>query len=243
MPATSNKQQLLNQVFTLLKKKYEVEEGTESRPILEHVIYAICRENASKSAADTAFQNLLPPRFIDWNEVRVSTIQEIDEALSALPNPGARAERIISILQEWFEMTYSFDMEEVAETAKKKGLKEGAKKVARLKKGVNDFTLAWVIQQGLGGHAIPLDASMLRVLYRLGILEEESDDIESLRATIEHYVPKARGPALVELLSVHAQTICVETPKCLVCPLLNDCPTGLENKRNAQPEPKPRKSR
>jgi endonuclease-3 len=243
MPATSNKQQLLNQVFTLLKKKYDVEEETESRPILEHVIYAICREDASKEVADRSFQALLPPKFIDWNEVRVSSLQEIEEAISELPNASAKAERITSILQEWFEMTYSFDMEEVAETAKKKGLKEGAKKVARLKKGVNDFTLAWVIQHGLGGHAIPLDASMLRVLYRLGILEEESDDIESLRGTVEHYVPKARGLQLTELLSEHAQNLCGETPKCSSCPLVSDCPTGIEQKASSKPEPKPRKSR
>jgi endonuclease III len=245
MPATTNKQQLLNHVFTLLKKRYDPADEIEKRPILEHLIYAICREGTTSQIADEAFKNLLAPSFIDWNEVRVSTVQEIEEALGKIPNPGERAQQIIGVLQEWFEMTYSFDMEEVAETAKKKGLKEGAKKIGRLKEVKDhDFIVAWVTQHGLGGHAIPLDSASLRVLRRLGVLDTDTDDIETLRSSIEHYVPKARGVMFTEVISQLAQEICVEeTPKCSICPLHNDCPTGIENLRNATPEPKPRKSR
>ena len=244
MPATSNKQQLLNLVFTTLKKRSpQAEEPSEQRTILEHLIYAICREETTREMADLAFQNLLPPRFIDWNEVRVSTIQELEESLASVPNPGERAQRIIGVLQEWFELTYSFDMEEIAETAKKKGLKEGSKKIARLKE-VDDFILAWVIQQGFGGHAIPLDEATSRVLRRLGVIDGETDDLEAIRGSIEHNVPKARGAVFVDLLAMHAQELCTEeNPNCPACPLNSDCPTGIEVLRTRVPEPKPRKSR
>ena len=58
-------------------------------------------------------------------------------------------------------------MEEVA----KKGLKEGEKKVSRLNDS-NDYAVAWVMQNGLGGHAIPLDGPSIRVLEKCGFSRE-----------------------------------------------------------------------
>jgi len=235
MATAVNKQKILDHVLTALKKRYDVPEPTQ-RSVLEHLLYAVVREGTTREKADRAFQNL-KTRFVDWNEIRVSTVQELCDTMGPLPDVATRAQRLIGLLQEWFELTYSFDMEEVA----KKGLKEGAKKISRLN-DANDYSVAWVMQHGLAGHAIPLDGPTIRVLRRLGVLDGESESLESLRGTIEHFVPKAKGPALVELLSRHADDLCVEdNPKCGKCPLLEDCPTGQELR--AQEGSKPRKSR
>ena len=66
--------------------------------------------------------------------------------------PGTRARRIIGLLQEVFEASYTFDLGEIV----KKGLKDTARKL-RLQGGRNDYAVAWVVQRTLGGHAIPLD--------------------------------------------------------------------------------------
>jgi endonuclease III len=235
MATIVNKQKTLDHVFTALKKRYDVPEPVQ-RSVLEHLLYAVVREGTTHEKADKAFQNL-KEKFVDWNEVRVSTVQELCDAMGPLPEVATRAQRLIGILQEWFELTYSFDMEEVA----KKGLKEGAKKISRLN-DADDYSVAWVMQNGLGGHAIPLDGPSIRVLRRLGVLDGESESLESLRGTIEHFVPKVKGSAFVELLSQHADELCVEDhPKCGKCPLLDECPTGQEIK--AQEGTKPRKSR
>lgn len=234
MAAAVNKQKILEHVLTALKKKYDVAEQP-ARAIMEHLLYSIVREGTTTTLADKAFKGILD-RFVDLNEIRVSTVQELCDAMGPLPDVASRATRLIGILQEWFEMTYSFEMEEIA----KKGMKEGAKKISRLN-DANDFSVAWVMQHGLGGHAVPLDTPSIRVLRRLGILDGESESLESLRGTIEHFVPKAKGAAMVELLSQVAAELCVETnPKCAKCPLLPDCPAGQEFKGA---EPKPRKSR
>lgn len=235
MATTVNKQKILDHVYAGLKKRYDVPEPVQ-RSVMEHLLYAVIREGTTHEKADRAFQTL-KEKFVDWNEVRVSTVQELCDAMGPLPDPATRATRLIGILQEWFELTYTFDMEEVA----KKGLKEGAKKVSRLN-DANDYAVAWVMQHGLNGHAIPLDEPSLRVLRRLGILDGESESLESLRGTIEHFVPKAKGSAFVELVSQHADDLCVEVhPKCGKCPLLDECPTGQELR--AQETAKPRKSR
>jgi len=229
MAATSNKQQLLTQVLTLLKKKYGESESTDdSHTVLEELLYAICREGATKEQTDPAFDRLRK-NYFDWNEVRVTSEEELAETLDGLANADDRARRILGILQEIFETTFSFDMESLT----KMGMKQAGKQLSRYQ-GVSDFAVAWVTQRALAGHAIPLDVPTLRVLNRLGVLDETEENLESLRATVEHLIPKAKGPQFNEWISELAQEICVEEdPKCPNCPLLKECPTGQMYK---QPE-------
>ncbi len=255
MPTMTNKQQQLDQVFKLLKKRFDAPSDTESRPVIEHLLYAIIREGTTRDLADRAFKNLRT-QFFDWNEVRVSAPHEIEEALENIPEAGERSQRIIGVLQYWFELKYNFDMEDLA----KKGLKDAARQLARMlsevaKNGMkeagrvptrvvdgNDYVVASVIQQGLGGHAIPLDVPSLRVLRRVGLADGE-DTLEMIRSAIEHCIPKAKGPVFYELLSKASATFCLEErPKCSSCPLREDCITGQENLTRL-PESKPRKSR
>lgn len=237
MPATTNKQQTLSFALTALKKKFPAPPEPDKRSVLEEVVYAICREGIPSERADAAYESLRRA-FFDWNEIRVSTVQEVADVLAALPDAGGRAERIIDFLQAHFEMTYSFDLDDL----EKKGLKQAAKQLARYRdKGVTDFVVAWVTQRSLGGHAVPLDGATLRVLQRLGVIDTDYDDLEAVRGTIEHYIPKAKGYEFTEELIQLANEICVEgTPHCPNCPLKGECPTGQELLAKAKSESKPK---
>jgi len=158
-------------------------------------LYAICREGAARAQADRAFRNL-QERFFDWNEIRVSSPREVEEALGNIPDGEKRANRLISFLQEVFETTYSFDLESLH----KKGLKQAAKQLSRYQ-AANDYAVSWVVQHSLGGHAIPLDSPTIRVLRRLGLVELAEADLEALRTSVEHLIPKARGALFIELIS------------------------------------------
>ena len=121
-----------------------------------------------------------------------------------------------------FETTFSFDLEPLH----KKPLKQAAKQLSRFQ-AANDYAVAWVVQQSLGGHAIPLDAPSLRLLRRLGLIEEDQEDLEAISASLEHQIPKARTPLFSDLISHVAAEICWEdAPQCTECPLLSECPTG-----------------
>src|SRR5437660_70819 len=194
MPTTINKQRLLTQIFTALKKRYDPAEP-EPRPVLEQFLYAICREGASRAEGDRAFQNL-QERFFDWNEVRVSSVREVEEVLGDIPEAEARANRLVSLLQEVFETTFSFDLE----LLHKKGLKQAAKQLSRYQ-AANDYSVSWVIQHSLGGHAIPLDGPSIHVLRRLGLLDDTEGESEAMRTSLEHLIPKSRGPLFTELVS------------------------------------------
>lgn len=245
MPAITNKQQLLTVAQNALKKKFPLPTivttgaDAEARPLLEELIYAICREGSTATDADAGYARLRKA-FIDWNEVRVSTVQEVGDILRPLSGSGTRAKRIIGLLQEVFEDKYAFDLSDLS----KKGLKDTARKLRFYKEGVTDYTVAWVIQRSLGGHAIPLDEPTLRVLRRLGIIEEiDPESLEAVRGSLEHVITKARGPEFTDLMSIHAKELCTEKePNCSSCPLKSDCPVGIEN-TSKKHEPKPKKSR
>jgi endonuclease III len=102
-----------------------------------------------------------------------------------------------------------------------------------------------VVQQSLGGHAIPLDSAALRVLRRLGIIEAGTEDLEAVHASLEHQIPKAKAPAFCDTISAIAYDHCHEDePHCSACPMCPHCSTGQEMKHMANAEtahrPKPR---
>jgi endonuclease III len=227
MPTITNKQRQLTQLFTAMKKGHDAPDTAEL-PVLEQFLYGVCREGATRDLADRAFSNLRE-QFYDWNEVRVSSSREVEEALSDLPESEVRAERLISFLQEVFEKDFSFDLEGL----RKKGMKEAAKELAKYQ-AADDYVVAWVVQQSLGGHAIPLDVPTLRTARRLGLIDCDPDDLEAARSSLEHLVPKAKGAQFCELMSNLAGLACWEDePHCSACPLANDCPTAQEQERAA----------
>jgi endonuclease III len=226
MPLTINKQRLVTQIFSLLAKGKHTE--PEPRPVLEQFIYAVCREGVTRAQADQAYRNL-QEKFFDWNEIRVSSPRELAEVLDGLPEPELRAQRLIDFLQEVFETTFSFDLESL----QKKGLKQAAKQLSRYQ-AANDYAVAWVTQQSLGGHAIPLDAPSMRALRRLGLLESDGADMEALRGSIEHQVPKSRGWLFSDLVSALSDQYCWEDdPHCGACPLAKECCSAHEFKAAA----------
>jgi len=221
MATTINKQRLVNQLFAFLKKT--VETGLLERPVLEQFIYGLCRENATPEQADRAYQYLCET-FFDWNEVRVSSVREVEEAFEGLAGAEVRAQRLIAFLQEVFETTFSFDLENLH----KKGLKQSAKQLARYQ-AAGDYVTSWVVQRSLGGHAIPLDPPTFRCVRRLGLLDGSQEEQEAARSSLEHLIPKAKGPQFTDGVSQLAAEHCwVEDPNCPSCPMAGECATAQE---------------
>lgn len=228
MPQAATKQQILGQVLTVLKRRYDPPAADE-RPALEQLLYGLLREGATREQADRGYRNL-SERFYDWNEVRVSLPAEIEAALEDLPDAAAKAARVLGILQAVFEQFFAFQLDDIA----KKGLKNAVKQMQEKFPDATEFAVAWVVQQTLGGHALPLDAPAARCLRRLGVAEP-NEDAESIRAGLEHLVPKIKGHLFCEGLSLLAKDVCwEEEPHCTECLLLADCPTG-QLRKNVEP--------
>lgn len=230
----TQKTRILNRLLSAVKSNGQADGGT--RPVLEQVIYGILREGTTPAKADRAF-HALQTSFFDWNEIRVSMVRELVEVLDDLPDAEDRAARIISFLQEVFETTYSFELESLH----KKGLKMAEKQLQRFQ-GINPFVLAYAVQTGLGGHALPVDQPMARVLRRLELISGDYDD--AARTSLEHLVPKAKGIHFCEAVCAIAHDYCHETnPNCPACPVRDVCPTAKAANAKARSSASKAKSR
>jgi endonuclease-3 len=221
--ATQSKAQLLNEVQTLLKKRYKPKSDRSNGrlTVLEAVVYGVCHEGSTREQANQALSRF-KDGFFDWNEVRVSTINEIEAALAGLGETEPRAQKIRRFLRQLFERTYGFTLESVT----KKTLKDAVKALQEYEALSSDYVVATVIQQALGGHAIPIDEPTRRVLERLGIAESRGDNL-ALRAILERAVPKNRSTEFVDLIEELAHDVCIAgAPDCPRCDLRKICPTG-----------------
>ncbi|WP_205678911.1 endonuclease III domain-containing protein [Aquisphaera insulae] len=227
--ATQSKSQFLNDIHTHLKRRYKPkpDRSPGRLSILEAVVYGVCHEDVTREQANQALSRF-KDEFFDWNEVRVSPIEEVREALADIPDPEGRAQRIRRFLRQLFEKTYAFNLDALA----KKPLKEALKTLQPYEVFKSDFVTATVIQLALGGHAIPVDESSRRALGRLGITEP---DVPSLRAVLERAVPKNRGQEFIELIEELAHDTCLpETPECPRCELRKLCPYAQAAKEAAK---------
>jgi endonuclease III len=219
--ASTSKAQYLNEIHTLLKKRFKLEPRTTRLTVLEAVVYGICHEGTTREQANQALSRF-KDGFFDWNEVRVSSLVEIQGVLAGLPDPEERAQRIRRFLRQLFDKTYEFTLESLA----KKPLKDAIKALQEYEALASDYVLATVIQQALGGHAIPVDAPLRRALHRLGVADPETD-AATVRAILERAVPKNRGSEFVDLMEELAHETCIEgEPDCPRCELKLICPTG-----------------
>ena len=221
--AAPSKAQLLNDVYTLLKKRYKLEPRAERLSVLESIIYGICHEGTTREQAEQALSQFRE-QFFDWNEVRVSSIEEIQDVLAGQDDAEERANRLRRFLRQLFEKTYDFTLDSLA----KKPLKDSVGLLKEYDAMESDYVLATAIQQGLGGHALPVDVPIRRGLARLGVVKE-TDDPHEVRSHMERAVPKNRGTEFVDLMEELTHDTCVAgPPDCPSCELRKICPTGQE---------------
>lgn len=181
---------LLQKVVT---KHFEPVKASDDRSVLEHLLYACCLEDATYESADEAFHRL-QESFFDWNEIRVTTVTELSEAVHNLPNPAAAAVRIKKNLQSLFETRYSFDIDDMIKMNQGKAVQE-LEKMA----GMSKFVLGYVVQNALGGHAIPVSDSIMSILLATEIVSEQEAE-KGLAPGLERTVPKTKGHAFSSCL-------------------------------------------
>ena len=228
--ASQSKTQLLNNIHALLKRRYKpkADRSAPKLSVLSAVVYGICHEDTTREHANQALSRF-NDEFFDWNEIRVSSVDEIQLTLAGVPEPETRAQRIRRFLRQLFNRTYGFTLDVLA----KKPLKEALKVLRTYDAFESDYVTATVIQHALGGHAIPVDKPGQRALRRLGFSEPE---VPVLRAVLERAVPKNRGAEFLDLMEDLTNDTCVEgEPECSRCELRKICVFALNRKTEVRP--------
>lgn len=189
----SEKQAICKKLSTALKKTYGGSTPKVELPVMESLIFAACLENETYERAQEYYDRLLEI-FHDWNEVRVSSITELEAAFEGMADPDWRALRVRSALQYVFEKNYIFDFEGI----RKKTQDLAGRQLGKIPHQ-SPFIVNWVMQNALDAHLVPLDDFMRDTAVVLGLLERKettNDGAESLKAALR----KADAPLFAALL-------------------------------------------
>jgi hypothetical protein len=219
-----------------LRKHYKPLADPPERSVLEHLLYACCLEDARVEQADEGFAKLQQTYF-DWNEVRVTTVAELAEALKALPFPMQAASRIKQCLQSIFETRYQYDIDDM----KKANL---GKATAELEawKGMSPFTVAYVSQHALGGHSIPPSSLICDAMWQCDILTLSEIPKNALPG-IERAIPKTKGIEFAGLMHQFATDLYHHPKSAGPLAVLKDMGASYKTKPKPVEEPKESKSK
>lgn len=191
--AASSRSTQYNHLHKVLKKFYKPVVPPADRHVLEHLLLASCLENAHYQVAEEAFATLVHS-FYDYNEIRVSSVRELSEVVGGLPDAAAAALRIKRVLQSVFEASYSFELEDL----RKLNLGPATERLEKIN-GTTRFSVAYVVQAALGGHAIAADEGTLKALWTADVISEEERKAGVLPG-VERAIPKNKGAEFGSLL-------------------------------------------
>ncbi len=184
--AAQNRGTRITKLLGQIKKHYKPVPPPPNRTLIEHLLFACLLENSPQDAVEQAFARLQSD-YVGWNEVRVSTKRELSETLKELNDPERAAERLKRTLHSVFESVYSYDLE----LMKKQNLGQATKTIEKYE-GTTPFTVAYVTQNALGGHAIAANKGLLTAFLVFDIINEKEAAAWHIPG-LERAVPKSKG--------------------------------------------------
>ena len=189
------------------------------KEILDLVIFHKFHFFMGEKEALQAFRKL-KSAFVDWNEVRISTVSEIHEVVSSIPDSLELAIFIKDLLEYLHRDRQTLSLEFLTEM----NLSE-IRKYLRGIKGVEPTTISLVLRLRKEHPVLPVSAPMERTFLRLGLLRpgDSRDQKEKyLHSVVE---PDAALPFHHFFLQ-HSRLICPpqdERVQCLSCGIRSSC--------------------
>lgn len=171
--------QRLRKLYRGLKRAHpKVEKVTYEDPA-EALIWGIVSEKMSESAAGRALREIRGA-FVDWNDLRVSRLEEVAEALGGNGTSSrATASALTAVLRSIFDEHHKISLQTLRKLGKRPA-RQGLEKLD----GVSRFAVNYCLLTALQAHAIPLTGEMVAYLKRNEIIDANAseEDIESFVA-------------------------------------------------------------
>lgn len=165
----ADKSQVCRKFVTALHKLYGKSVPKIELPVIETLLFAACLEDNPWAPAEAGLKKLIAT-FFDMNEIRVSSVHELELVLAPLNKADWKGLRIRSILRSIFESTYSYDFEKL----RRQTLEQAVKTLKKMQ-DVTPFIRDFVLHEILGSHLVCLDESMLTAAKWLGLVPETVD--------------------------------------------------------------------
>lgn len=189
----ADKSQVCRKLVTALQKLYGKSVPRIEMPVMETFLFAVCLEDSPWAEAEAGLKKVLAS-FFDLNEIRVSSVTELEHHLLPLNQAEWKAMRIRSMLRAVFESTYSYDFEKLRRQTFEQAIKT-LKKFPDITPFIRDF----VLHEILGSHVVVLDTSMLTAARWLGLVPAGADH-DTAAEFLKGGLRKSEGPEFCHLL-------------------------------------------
>jgi endonuclease-3 len=188
--------------------------------------------------AEQAFARLKRD-FVDWNEVRVSSLEEIQGTLGSCMSAASLAEAIRRLLGEVHRSQHETSLEFLNELT----IAE-VRKYLRSLDGVGPSTIDLVLRLKKATGVVPLDKSSERVLVRMGVVPSGYSAKQKQRF-LRRLVPDDKVVVFHRSLMDLARQVCHERDddvRCAACPMRRGCSYSRRMGQTGRPKA-PRKAR
>lgn len=154
---------------------------------IRRLAISVLGEDCGDESASAALDRLLKS-MVDWNEIRVSTPDQVAHALGdKIPDVVERARRLSRALHGVYLHEHCISLERLRNLGRRE-----ARDYLEALEGVNDYSAAAVMLWSLGGHAIPVHDDLLRALRNAGLVHESASRVE-VQAFLERNIPAAQA--------------------------------------------------
>lgn len=155
------------------------------------LIRSVLDEDTTRESAMRAL-SALQKEFVDFNELRVSPPKEIVEQIGKdYPAARAKADRLVQALGAVFEKTSAISMDYL-EKMTKRDLRR-----CLLEMGLSPYAAACVVLLAFGGHAVPVDQTLVECLQMDGCAHPRSD-LSDVQGFLERIIPQKDAVAAHE---------------------------------------------
>jgi endonuclease III len=142
-----------------LKQKPGKHTPVEYEEPVDAIVFAIVSENLTESQSHAAIKKL-KDYFVDWNDLRVASVEEIIEVLgSDIPPARNIAATLVSVLNAVFDKHNMLGLQSLRKLGKRP-----AKILLEKLSGITPFAVDYCMLTSMQGHAIPLTPKMIEFL-------------------------------------------------------------------------------
>jgi len=161
---------------------------------IEAVVYGLLSETITEAAAAKIYKRI-KSHFIDFNDLRVSRVEEIQDVMRDISEPSEKSARAITqVLNTIFDKTDRISLEPLCHEGKRQAHKE----LLEIP-GVTRFAADYAFVTALGGHAVPLTGRMLDYLKQNGFVHPEATP-EDINGFLERQIPASDAYEFYALL-------------------------------------------
>jgi len=163
--------QKVHKLYRLLKRKYPKAKKLIYDEPVEALIHAIISEKMSETATQSAIKRFAD-YFVDWNDLRVSRLEEIVEVLGA--DTSVTRDIALALTSALGAVFDRYNM--VSLKALKKIGKRPARQTLEKMNGLSRFVVSYCMLTSLHGHAIPLTKKMIDYLRSKQLIHPDADE-------------------------------------------------------------------